>query len=501
MHKRLAQDRPTIPLVELGAGGPLRLLERELPRAHALLALARRRHGRPLLRLGDKVSRAWLARTDNPYRHEILAVSEILGAPGAIMLNLSFEWGCTSGAAPDPSGAGNRLLRVLDWPVDGLGRHVVVARNDAPAGVYFDVTWPGAVGVLTAMAPGRFAAAINQAPMIRHGLTFAGDWAKNRIAVWHSRALPPAHLLRQVFCNAADYSAAREMLADTPIALPALFVLSGCTTFARLESDATGGAGAGGAGPNGEDASVSAGMDAAASFGGGPTGPPGPWQLTLSEDCDGSVLDAALWSTIMRVGDTTFRSWGERADWMADEQVSVLDGDCVILAEDRPSGDRPYTSGVINSAQKFEQQHGYFEARIKAPAGAGFWSVFWLRDIDGWPPAIDVMALRGDQPNQVRSQYWWVDAASRMYGRTILDDMDFTLDYHVYGVEWSEDELVYYLDGVESGRFSEGVSTIDRPLYLTFNLSIGDGETVPPPDETTPWPGELRIDWVRVYRR
>jgi len=227
MHKRLAQDRPTIPLVELGAGGPLRLLERELPRAHALLALARRRHGRPLLRLGDKVSRAWLARTDNPYRHEILAVSEILGAPGAIMLNLSFEWGCTSGAAPDPSGAGNRLLRVLDWPVDGLGRHVVVARNDAPAGVYFDVTWPGAVGVLTAMAPGRFAAAINQAPMIRHGLTFAGDWAKNRIAVWHSRALPPAHLLRQVFCNAADYSAAREMLADTPIALPALFVLSG----------------------------------------------------------------------------------------------------------------------------------------------------------------------------------------------------------------------------------------------------------------------------------
>ncbi len=227
MHHQLAHDRPAIPLVELGAGGPLRLLERELPRAHALLALARRRHGRPLLRLGDRLSRAWLARTDNPFRHEILAVSDILGVPGAIMLNLSFEWGCTSGVAPDPAGRGNRLLRVLDWPVDGLGRHVVVARNDAPAGAYFDITWPGAVGVLTAMAPGRFAAAINQAPMIRHGLTFAGDWAKNRIAVWHSRELPPAHLLRHAFANAADYAALKEILVHTPIALPALFILSG----------------------------------------------------------------------------------------------------------------------------------------------------------------------------------------------------------------------------------------------------------------------------------
>ncbi|HJS30458.1 MAG TPA: hypothetical protein VJ924_00590 [Alphaproteobacteria bacterium] len=227
MRDRLVQNRPTIPLIELGAGGPLRLLERELPRAHALLALARRRHGRPLLRLGDRVSRAWLLRTDNPYRHEILAVAEILGAPGAIMLNMSFEWGCTSGAAPDPTGRGNRLMRVLDWPVEGLGRHVVVARNEAPVGPYFDITWPGAIGVLNAMAPGRFAAAINQAPMVRHGLTFAGDWARNRIAVWHSRALPPAHLLRQVFSTAATFAAAREMLIDTPIALPALFVLSG----------------------------------------------------------------------------------------------------------------------------------------------------------------------------------------------------------------------------------------------------------------------------------
>ncbi|MGQ0665254.1 MAG: hypothetical protein ACT4P2_17090 [Pseudomonadota bacterium] len=218
---------PEIPLIEIGAGGPLALIAAARERAEALLAAGRRRYSRPVLRLGDLASRAWLERARNPLRHEIAAVAAALPAPGAFMLNLSFEWTCTSGAAPDPGGRGNRMLRVLDWPLDGLGRHVVVAHEDAPAGRYYNVTWPGAVGVLTAMAPGRFAAAINQAPMPRHGLPLIGDWAVNRLAVWQSDGLPPSHLLRQVFREAGDYGAAKRMLVEARLVLPSLFVLSG----------------------------------------------------------------------------------------------------------------------------------------------------------------------------------------------------------------------------------------------------------------------------------
>lgn len=217
---------PAIPLVDIGARGPLALLEMQHARAAALLAAGRRRHGAIALRLGDHVSREWLLRSGNPYRDEILAVAAAMGAPGAILLNLSFEWTCTTGAAADPEG-GARLMRVLDWPMDGLGRHVVVARSEAPAGTYYNVTWPGSVGVLTAMAPGRFAAAINQAPMRRHGRTLVGDWATGRIGVWRSRHLPPAHLLRQVFETARTYAEAHRLLRDTPVALPALFTLAG----------------------------------------------------------------------------------------------------------------------------------------------------------------------------------------------------------------------------------------------------------------------------------
>jgi hypothetical protein len=221
-----AKPRP-IPLVDLGTAGPIKLLALERARAEDLIAVGRRTYTRIALRLGDSISRKWLERGANPYRAQILAVADALGEPGAVMLNLSFEWACTTGTAPSPDGTGNRMLRVLDWRLEGLGRNLVVAREEAPAGAFYNATWPGAIGVLTAMAPGRFSAAINQAPMRQHGLTLLGDWAVNRARLWHSTALPPAHLLRRVFETASGYKQAKCMLAETPLCLPVLFILSG----------------------------------------------------------------------------------------------------------------------------------------------------------------------------------------------------------------------------------------------------------------------------------
>ena len=138
----------------------------------------------------------------------------------------------TSGAAPPPSGrrrtiGGSRLLRVLDWSLAGLGAQVVAARRTGPAGPWTDLTWPGFSGVIQALAPGRFAAAFNQAPMETRGSGLVLDWLRNRNELWRRPALPPAHLLRRVFDHAADYATARSWLTETPIALPAIFILCG----------------------------------------------------------------------------------------------------------------------------------------------------------------------------------------------------------------------------------------------------------------------------------
>ena len=82
------------------------------------------------LALGDRATWKWLRSASNPYRDEIDGVRRGLGRPGAVLLNMSYEWRCSAGVGADPTGTGNRLLRTLDWPMHGLGRAVVVARQE-----------------------------------------------------------------------------------------------------------------------------------------------------------------------------------------------------------------------------------------------------------------------------------------------------------------------------------------------------------------------------------
>ncbi|TVR96080.1 MAG: hypothetical protein EA406_12795 [Rhodospirillales bacterium] len=218
---------PEIPYYDVGREGPVALVDLAADHLGQIVTEARRHYGGLALRVGDRATAQWLTRNGNPYRQEIAEIARRILIPGAFLLNLSYEWSCTSAAGPDPGGPGTRLMRTLDWPLDGIGRTVVVARHETAAGPYFNVTWPGYVGVLTAMAPGRFAAAINQPPAGRISGSCWFDWAIHRTGVWRRSALPPAHLLRQVFEQCADFQEAKSALTETPLCIPAFFTLAG----------------------------------------------------------------------------------------------------------------------------------------------------------------------------------------------------------------------------------------------------------------------------------
>ncbi len=202
-----------------------------------ILAIARRRYTGAGLRAGDALSRRWLARNASPFAAEVGSVAAAVGRPGAHLLNLSYEWGCTCGIA-EAAGA-PVLLRVLDWDLGGLGETLCVIRQAGDAGEWWHVGWPGLVGAITGLAPGRFAVAINQPPLPLTGagaaararglpkLGLVADWAAARPAAWRSRALPPAHLLRMACDDAPGFEAALAMLRDTPVAAPVTFTLAG----------------------------------------------------------------------------------------------------------------------------------------------------------------------------------------------------------------------------------------------------------------------------------
>jgi hypothetical protein len=222
--------QPTLGPIPVHAVGPayaMETLEREEARAHALIEGATRQVPRAALRSLDAVSRRWLEKQDSVYLAEIDAIAARLRRPGAYFLSVNYEWGCTCRVAPAPDCTSARLIRVLDWRTPGLGRHVVAARVSSPNGPFVTLTWPGYTGVLQGNAPGRFAAALNQAPMCKPLGRFYLDWAVNRVRVWRMPHVTPAHLLRQVFETARDFTEAKHLLTERPISTPAIFSLAG----------------------------------------------------------------------------------------------------------------------------------------------------------------------------------------------------------------------------------------------------------------------------------
>jgi hypothetical protein len=222
----------SIPFVDLRGKTPIDLLRAYPDRAHSVIRAARRTYGLRsqlasflALPLADKRSHRWLKRTNNPYLYEIETFADIVRAKGMYTLNLNYEWSCTTGAYRTQDGV--TMLRVLDCPIPTLGKQAMVVLQQGRAGDYYNITWPGLSGVYTAMAPGRFTAAINKAPMRRHNRGYAGDWLKNRKMARGQISLPPAHLLRQVMEFAPTYEAAKQMLSNMPLAMPAIFTLSG----------------------------------------------------------------------------------------------------------------------------------------------------------------------------------------------------------------------------------------------------------------------------------
>lgn len=195
---------------------------------------------RLLLPAADRVARRWLMRSHSPYVSEVAAIAEAFGYPGVWFLNGSYQWACTA-LARDEHGV-PWLARTLDWPFPGLGRHVEVARMRGRAGIFDNVTWPGYVGVLTASAPGRFAAAINQAPLwrrTRHPWLRPLDLALNALQTWPLRFVPPDHLLREVFETCGSFAEARDRLENSPIARPVIYTLIGCQAGQRCVIERT----------------------------------------------------------------------------------------------------------------------------------------------------------------------------------------------------------------------------------------------------------------------
>jgi beta-glucanase (GH16 family) len=82
---------------------------------------------------------------------------------------------------------------------------------------------------------------------------------------------------------------------------------------------------------------------------------------------------------------------------------------------------------------------------------------------------------------------------------TAIETSDLSAGWHVYGVDWEPDHIVWYVDGVERFRFQDTAHIPNEPMYVIANLAVG-GDWPGAPDNSTFLPADLLIDYIRIWR-
>ena len=155
---------------------------------------------------------------------DLLAAAAGRGRAELLLANLAYDLGTLGCSTFLRDGRSGPLhARNLDWPFPGalLRRHGCVLRvHGAPAGGYAVVGWPGLVGALTAVAPGRFTVSVN---FVRH----RHDGLARLLARAALGALPVPWAVRDALDHARTFSEATERLRRAPLLAPVLLALAG----------------------------------------------------------------------------------------------------------------------------------------------------------------------------------------------------------------------------------------------------------------------------------
>lgn len=257
------------------------------------------------------------------------------------------------------------------------------------------------------------------------------------------------------------------------------------------------------------------------------------FDLVWRDEFNGTELDRDKWGFSWWITERKGGYWHE-------DMVSVKDGNLVIRAEyletppenkyadsgvDMPEYKPGWYTGKVTTRDKYEQCYGYFEVRCILPAATGMWSAFWMMNEGVYN--VNNSGEDGTEIDVFESFYykdnWWGNDAISTgihydgygeghsavpVGKMFIKNNPYE-EYNTYGVEWNENEYIFYINGVETGRTSAG-GVSKNPEYLLLSCEFagengvqfsdrhGTGEIDKTPEEN--WPAEFKVDYVRCYQ-
>jgi beta-glucanase (GH16 family) len=242
------------------------------------------------------------------------------------------------------------------------------------------------------------------------------------------------------------------------------------------------------------------------------------WRLVWSDEFNQETLDTLNWNFQVEKAGRFNEEWQRYTN--SSENAYVENNQLVIRAfhETKQHGTDQYTSARLHTANKMSWKYGKISARIKLPVGKGIWPAFWMLgnsiDENGgdtpWPQCgeVDVLELYGSKdPAVVEANIHYANEENKheMMGAIAyqLKTANFSEDFHVFEFEWDEERFVWSVDGTDYASVaitSEDMSEFHKEFFLLLNIAVG-GSHAGRPDDTTPFPQYMYVDWIRIYKK
>ena len=234
--------------------------------------------------------------------------------------------------------------------------------------------------------------------------------------------------------------------------------------------------------------------------------------LTWADEFEGTSVNTSNW-----VFETGASGWGnnELQNYTNGKNAEVKDGKLINTAKkiNNNTSVGSYTSSRLISKGKQEFTYGKMEIRAKLPSGKGIWPAIWMLGADigsiSWPACgeLDIMEYVGYQPNTIHSTvHTTAGYGSNGSGSSkTLETAE--EEFHVYGLIWTEKEMVFYTDSPENvtHKYSPSTKTDEnwpfyKPQFFILNVAVGGNWGGAQGIDNNIFPQSMEIDYVRVYQ-
>jgi beta-glucanase (GH16 family) len=220
--------------------------------------------------------------------------------------------------------------------------------------------------------------------------------------------------------------------------------------------------------------------------------------LIWNDEFNGSELDNSKWGHCPE----WFRQG--KSYWEADN--AWVDGNGNLKLKVSESNGQVY-AGAVRTHNKYNQKYGYFEVRCKVPQIKGGWAAFWMMPYgnkvgsqgnDG--TELDIFESINGWNGKIQHALHW-DGYGAEHQKASISMTNWGLydgHFHKFGMMWTPEEYIFYIDDVETWRSSAGgVSDVEQYMKLTMEVS---NQTWPGNwNQQTTKPITWTIDYVRTY--